>query len=108
MEAAEVAPHPAPGFSEENRSATQAVHKPCNSLQNHELEVAPPVQPKQNANTSEHKQHTSVREKCAIVCWNPETIPEDLAQVIAAWDDLSEKAKREILNLVQAARRPRR
>ena len=105
MEAAEVAPHPAPGFSEENRSATQAVQKSHNSLQRYELEVSPKDSPKQNPNTSEQKQYTSVREKCAIVCWNPDLAPDDLVQVIAAWDSLSAPAREAIVDLVKETRR---
>ena len=56
--------------------------------QSDELEVDSADPPKQNPNTSEQSRHSSVREKCAIVCQRLAAIAVDLTQVIAVWDTL--------------------
>ena len=93
--------NPAPGFSVQNSCATQAVQNPRNSLHGRELEGNPLSCPEQKSNTFEQTPHSSVREKCAIVCQNPTAIAADLAQVIAAWDTLSTPVREAILTIVK-------
>ena len=93
--------NPAPGFSVQNSCATQALQNPRNSLHGRELEGNPPSCLEQKSNTFEQTPHSSVREKCAIVCQNPTAIAADLTQVIAAWDTLSTPVREAILTIVK-------
>ena len=64
--------------------------------------VTPPQ--KQKSTLSQHNPRKKARSKCAIcVQQNQSTIADDLAQVVAAWDNLPGAVKAGILAMVEAA-----
>jgi len=88
-------------FTESNTSATQPVHIHAKPAQQNSLEASADKQAQQNPDTSEQNQHTLLHSRRV-----PEEygFPEDLAEIVEAWPDLSDKLKARLLKIVKESR----
>lgn len=84
-----------------SREKTEASHSSAKSRQNSALGDSPGSAPKQNLTVSSHSFNTSTQPKCAK-CVYPDGLPEDLAEVVAAWSDLALEVGAEILAKIRA------
>ena len=88
-------------FTESNTSATQPVHIHAKPAQQNSLEASSNKQHQQTPDTSEQNQHTLLHSRRV-----PEEygFPEDLAEIVEAWPDLSDEARDRIVEIVKESR----
>ena len=85
-------------------SATQAGQTPAISGHSNELQVSDSESSGQNSDKFGHQSDTSEHKKCATYVQWQKGMPEDLRQVVQAWDQLSAEVKRQILALTAEAK----
>jgi hypothetical protein len=85
-------------------SRTEARHNPTNSGQSIELRKSQQGASGHNSDTSGQSSDTRLHKKCAISVLRKDEVPADLAKVVSAWAELSEGAKRQILEIAASTR----
>ena len=90
----------------ESPSGTKSTQNCAKSIQNKTLSTSPQTAQKQKSTVSEQNNAYSIHPKGVPgVYQNGPPIPDDLAQVVDAWDNLPKPVKAGILAMVREARK---
>ena len=104
VEAAGIEPKATPSPTSDT-SATETAQIRAISAHGNKLQDRVSGSPKQNPAFPEHNKGISTQQKCVPGVYQNTPIPDDLAQVVDAWDNLPKPVKAGILAMVREAQK---